>query len=51
VFKYDIELPAGARQIRLPNDSRLRIFAMTAVDAPHDATPAFTAIAPELAAK
>ena len=29
VFKYAFDLPAGVREVKLPNDSRLRIFAVT----------------------
>src|SRR5215471_313615 len=39
-FAYALDLPAGAREVRLPSDGRVRIFAMTAVREPHRATPA-----------
>ena len=39
-FAYALDLPAGAREVRLPSDDRVRIFAMTAVREPHRATPA-----------
>jgi alpha-mannosidase len=30
IYKYGIDLPAGAKSIRLPSDSRVKIFAMSA---------------------
>jgi len=29
IFSYAIDLPSGAREVRLPNDPRIRIMAMT----------------------
>ena len=40
VFVYAIDVPAGTREIRLPNDARLRIFAVTATVDPARATAA-----------
>jgi alpha-mannosidase len=39
-FKYEIELPPGAREITLPNDGRLRILAATAARGPAGVRPA-----------
>jgi alpha-mannosidase len=50
VFKYAIDLPAGVHEIRLPNDNRLRIFAVTATGeslATTPATPLYLADFPE----
>jgi alpha-mannosidase len=47
MFKYAIDLPAGAREIRLPSDARLRIFAMTAVREPYLTMPAGFLYVPE----
>lgn len=41
LFKYGFDVPKGAKSITLPNDPRVRIFAVTAVTQPSDtATPA-----------
>jgi len=40
LFVYPIDLPAGTRDLRLPNDSRIRIMAVTAVRAPAHLWPA-----------
>jgi alpha-mannosidase len=41
LFKYALDLPAGAKQITLPNDPRIRIMAITAAsNANDDARPA-----------
>jgi alpha-mannosidase len=40
VFKYEIALPPGAREITLPNDGRLRILAATAARGPAGVRPA-----------
>jgi alpha-mannosidase len=40
VFAYGFDLPAGTREIRLPNESRLRILAVTATNDPVALTPA-----------
>jgi alpha-mannosidase len=39
VFAYALDLPAGAAEVRLPDDDRVRIFAITAVHQPHRVTP------------
>ncbi len=49
VFVYEIELPAGTREIRLPTDERIRIFAITAARVPHPLRPAVALYAHELA--
>lgn len=36
VGRYRIDIPTGARVLRLPNDDRIRILAATAVASPHD---------------
>jgi alpha-mannosidase len=41
VFKYGFDLPAGTREIKLPNDSHLRIFAISVVDEANSVTPAW----------
>ena len=40
LFVYRIDLPAGAREIRLPADRRLRVLAATAANGPRPARPA-----------
>jgi alpha-mannosidase len=51
IFKYAIDLPAGARAVVLPKDDRIRIFAMTVADDSTGRTrPAGLLYAPELAA-
>jgi alpha-mannosidase len=48
IFAYAIDLPRGAKAITLPNDTRLRIFAMTAVREPQAVMPAHALYAPDL---
>jgi alpha-mannosidase len=36
IFKYGIDLPAGAKQLALPNNDRVRVFAVTAANNPND---------------
>jgi hypothetical protein len=51
VFKYAIDLPAGATAIVLPPNDRIRIFAMTAANEPAPPVrPASVFYAPELGA-
>jgi alpha-mannosidase len=40
LFLYAIDLPAGMRELRLPNDNRIRIMAMTASRKPYQFWPA-----------
>jgi alpha-mannosidase len=40
IFAYAIDLPPGTREVRLPNDPRIRIFAMTAARVPYHFWPA-----------
>ncbi|HYW72374.1 MAG TPA: glycoside hydrolase family 38 C-terminal domain-containing protein [Pyrinomonadaceae bacterium] len=40
LFLYAIDLPAGSRELRLPNDNRIRIMAMTAAREPYRLWPA-----------
>ncbi|PYS32208.1 MAG: hypothetical protein DMF75_12675 [Acidobacteria bacterium] len=49
IFSYAIDLPAGAREVRLPNDPRIRIMAMTAVREPSRLRPATALYAADLA--
>src|SRR6185436_471596 len=49
VFAYAIDPPAGAREIRLPNDERIRIMAMTAVREPYRVRAAGVLYSPGLA--
>jgi alpha-mannosidase len=49
IFAYAIDLPPGAREIRLPNDPRIRIFAMTVVHDPYHFWPATALYSSELA--
>jgi alpha-mannosidase len=49
IFAYVIDLPPGAREVRLPNDPRLRIFAMTAARVPYRLWPATPLYSAELA--
>ncbi len=49
VFLYAIDLPKGAREVRLPSDDRLRILAMTAVRDPFRTRPATALYASDLA--
>jgi alpha-mannosidase len=48
VFAYVIDLPKGAREVRLPNDDRIRILAMTAVSEPARAWPTTALYASDL---
>jgi alpha-mannosidase len=48
VFLYVIDLPKGAREVRLPNDDRLRILAMTVVREPFRIRPATALYASDL---
>ena len=47
VFKYGFDLPAGTREIKLPNDSRVRIFAISVVDEANAVTPAWPLYLPD----
>ena len=49
VFKYEIALPPGAREITLPTDGRLRILAATAAAGPANAHPTRPLYAGDLA--
>jgi len=49
VFLYAIDLPKGAREVRLPSDDRLRILAMTAAREPFRTWPAIALYASDLA--
>ena len=40
LFAYPIDLPAGAKSIRLPNDDKIRILAMSVADETAEAKPA-----------
>ena len=51
VFAYAIDLPAGAREIRLPSNPNLRILAATAAREPRAVRPASVLYAPELGEK
>jgi alpha-mannosidase len=48
IFSYAIDLPAGAREIGLPNDPRIRIMAMSAVRVPSHLWPASALYASDL---
>ncbi|MFI5178761.1 MAG: hypothetical protein ACHQO8_09360 [Vicinamibacterales bacterium] len=48
VFKYGFDLPAGTHEIKLPNDSRVRIFAISVVDEANAVTPAGPLYLPDL---
>jgi len=48
VFMYSIDLPASAREVRLPNDDRIRILAMSVARAPQDLWPAGALFAADL---
>lgn len=37
LFKYGFDVPAGATSLKLPNDPRIRVFAVTAAHGTHDA--------------
>ena len=49
VFAYAIDLPPGTREIRLPNNDRIRILAMTAVREPFRVRPATVLYASDIA--
>ena len=49
VFAYAIDLPVDAREVRLPNEERIRILAMTAVREPHHTWPAGVLYSSDLA--
>jgi alpha-mannosidase len=49
IFVYAIDLPPGARAVRLPNDPRIRIFAMTVARVPYHLWPARALYSAELA--
>jgi hypothetical protein len=40
IFAYAIDLPPGMREVRVPNDPRIRIFAMTVARQPYHLWPA-----------
>jgi hypothetical protein len=48
IFAYAIDLPPGTRAVRLPNDPRIRIFAMSAARVPYHLWPARALYAAEL---
>jgi alpha-mannosidase len=48
IFTYAIDLPPRARELRLPNDNRIRIMAITAVRHPFDLWPATALYASDL---
>jgi alpha-mannosidase len=48
VFAYAIDLPPGATEVRLPNDERIRILAMTVAREPQRLWPAIALYAPDL---
>ena len=48
VFLYPIDVPAGARTLRLPSSDKLRILAVSAVREPPRVTPASLLYAPDL---
>jgi alpha-mannosidase len=49
LFLYQINLPVGVRELRLPNNERVRILAMTAVREPFRVWPATVLYASDLA--
>jgi alpha-mannosidase len=49
IFAYALDLPRGAREMRLPNDPRIRILAMTVARAPYHFWPATPLYASDLA--
>ena len=49
IFAYAIDLPPGAREIRLPDDPRIRILAMTVARVPYHFWPAAALYSSELA--
>jgi alpha-mannosidase len=48
LFLYAIDMPVGARELRLPNDNRIRIMAMTAAREPYRLWPATTLYSSDL---
>ena len=48
LFAYTINLPPGSREIRLPNESRVRILAITALNDANSVKPATVLYSPEL---
>ena len=48
IFSYAIDLPLGAREVRLPDDPRIRIMAMTAVRVPSRLWPTTALYASDL---
>ena len=48
IFSYAVDLPLGAREVRLPNDPRIRVMAMTAVRVPYRLWPATKLYAADL---
>jgi hypothetical protein len=48
LFVYGVDLPPGAREIRLPSDDRLRILAVSAAREPKRVTPAGVLYVPEI---
>ena len=48
IFAYAIDLPPAAREVRLPNDPRIRIFAMTVAREPYHLWPATLLYAADL---
>jgi alpha-mannosidase len=48
LFVYAIDLPAGTRDLSLPNESRIRIMAITAARAPSHLWPALTLYSADL---
>jgi alpha-mannosidase len=49
IFVYAIDLPPGAREVRLPNDPRIRIFAMTVAREPYHLWPVTALYSSDLA--
>jgi alpha-mannosidase len=49
IFAYAIDLPPGTLEVRLPNDPRIRILAMTVVREPYRVWPATALYASDLA--
>jgi alpha-mannosidase len=51
LFLYGIDLPAGARELRLPSDKRLRILAVSVAREPKRVRPAEVLYVPEIPSK
>ena len=51
LFLYGIDLPAGARELRLPSDKRLRILAVSVAREPKPVEPAQVLYVPEIPSK